>query len=316
MVAFSDMIRFDFGQKATILKMLIAKLEQSSDAKLKGPSRTASCQSDSSRNSMAAEIKKKKTEFYITLALALIALFACLLTTVGSSWVTFAWFQSSHVSQVNLNSLVVGQRGTVDTIEVFPYDSTVTAPTGVYTFSKTPETVRDLGKYSLLKKDGNAVLFKVTLSAYGRSASAINVSAYSSATSYLGKTDATGALITPLASSGNSLSSIVCFYAFSSIDESQSTSYAVTLANSLTPNHEKMTFVSNDEIVTTQAIATVAGPLSVFYFVLDYDSIQIEKIYSANIGNPAISAIGGSASSGDSTTYISYLADFNFILNV
>jgi hypothetical protein len=266
---------------------------------------------------MATEIKKKKAEFYITLALAVIALLACLMTTVGSSWMTFAWFSTNRVSQVTLNSLVVGQRGTIDTIEVFPYDSTVTTETGVYAFSKTAETVRDLGKYSLLKQNGNAVLFKVTLSDYGRSASTINVSAYSSATSYLGKTDSTGAVITPLATSGNSLSSVVCFYAFSAVDESQTNYYSVTLANSLTPNHKKMTFVSNDEIVTTQAIASLSGPVSTFYFVLDYDSEQIEKIYSANIGNPAISTISGAAnSSGDGTTYISYLADFNFLLNV
>jgi hypothetical protein len=204
----------------------------------------------------------------------------------------------------------------VSSVEVFPYDSTVTAQSGIATFSKTSEAIRDLGHYSLLKKEGNAILFKVTLTDYGRSASSLTVSAKSSATSFLGKIDSSGALLTPLSTSDNSLSSVVCFYAFSAIDESQSTYYSVSLANSLTPNHQKMTFVSNDEIIPQQTIATVAGPLSSFYFVLDYDSDQIERIYSANIGNPALSTIGGSASSGDTTTYISYLADFNFWLTV
>jgi len=262
---------------------------------------------------MAAEIKKKKEELYVTLTLAVIALFACLLTTVGGSWVTFAWFSANHASQVNLNSLVVGQRGTVSSIDVYPYDSTVSPQSGIYTFSKTPETVRDLGKYSLLQKQGNSVLFRVTLSGYGSSLSTLNISAHSSATAYLGEVTSTGAVVTPLATSGNSLSSVVCFYAFSSIDETQATYYSVTLANSLTPSHQKMTFVANDEIIPVQTMASVSGPLSYVYFILDYDSDQIEKIYSANIGNPALSAIGGdSSSSGDNSTYISYLADFYF----
>lgn len=262
---------------------------------------------------MAAEIKKKKEELFITIALTVIALFACLMTTVGGSWVTLAWFSTNRVSQVNLNSLVVGQRGTVSSIDVYPYDSTLTPQTGIYTFSKTPETVRDLGKYSLLQKEGNSVLFRVSLTEYGSSLATLNISAHSSATSYLGKTTDTGAAVTPLATSGNSLSSVVCFYAFSSVDDTQATYYSVTLANSLTPSHQKMTFVANDQIIAQQTMASVSGPLSYVYFVLDYDSDQIEKIYSANIGNPAISAIGGdSSSSGDNTTYISYLADFYF----
>jgi hypothetical protein len=265
---------------------------------------------------MAANLQRKKTEFYVTLGAAIIAFLACVFTSVGGSFVTFAWFSANRAASVGVNHLVANSNDTVSKVEVFPYDSSISQTTGVFTFSKT--TTNTLGHYSLLKQDENAVLFKVTLTDYGARATSLNLYAHSDATSWLGELDSSGSAKTLLASTGNSLSSIICFYAFSSItgDDASSTSYSVTLANSLTPEHKPMNFVTNNVLVNNRTLATTTSATSFVYFVLDYDVTLIEAIYSANIGNPAISNIGGSASSsssdGDGQTYVDYTADFNF----
>lgn len=252
---------------------------------------------------------------YVTLAIAIVAFFACVITSVGGGYVTFAWFNATKQSTLNLNSLIVSQRGTVASVEVFPfYDVTAnggTSTSGVDTFSKTAETTHNMGHYSLLKPAGNAVLFKATLTDYGASASNLSLSAHSNASSYLGAVNASGAVITPLQTSGNSLSSIVCFYAFSSANIVDSGNYfSVTLSTTLNPNSSKLNFVSNDSIVTQVPIASLAGPTNVVYFILDYDSSLIESIYSLNIGNSAINNVDNISSDGQS--YVSYTPDFYF----
>jgi hypothetical protein len=265
---------------------------------------------------MAANLKSKKTDFYITMGAAIIAFLACVFVSVGGSFVTFAWFTQNRAASVGVNNLVANSNDTVSKVEVFPYDSTATQTTGVFTFGKT--ATNTLGHYSLLKQTENAVLFKVTLTDYGAKAASLTLYAHSDATSWLGELDSTGAAKTLLASTGNSLSSIVCFYAFSSItgDDSTSTNYSVTLANSLTPEHKALNFVSNSKLVNGVTLGTTTSAVSTVYFVLDYDVALIESIYSANIGNPAISNIGGNATSsssgGDGQTYVDYTADFNF----
>jgi hypothetical protein len=280
---------------------------------------------------MAANLKRKKTDFYIALGAAVIAFFACVLAAVGGGYVTLAWFNGTRNATVNTASLIVGQRGTVSSVNIYAYHSLTsteltalggTAPSGVYTFEKTPISgTANLGKYSLLKPIENALLFEVTLSDYGKSTGNIDLSAHSDATAYHGAVNSDGTLALPLKSASqgtNSLSSIVCFYAFSGASGAGvsvgDTYQSVTLASTVNPSASKLTFVSSKAIVNNVAISTLPSSVNKVYFVLDYDISLIEDVYSANIGNDAVSNLDNVGSDGQS--YLIYLADFYFWISV
>jgi hypothetical protein len=264
---------------------------------------------------MGIELKHKKTEFYVSLGAAVLGTIACALVSIMGGYVTFAWFTANRTASGTASNLVVGKRDTVASVTVYPYQ-TITSPTdGVQTFSKTASTTNNLGNYSILKQTGNSILLEATLTSYAQSQSTFDVSAHSDATVYLGALDSTtGKLKQPLQLTGNSLSSIVDFYAFRAASIVDSGGYySVTLANTINPTGQKMSFVSSNAIVADQSICTITESVTKFYFILDYDIDQIEAIYSANIGNSDINDVSNMASDGQS--YLTYTTDFYFWIN-
>jgi hypothetical protein len=273
---------------------------------------------------MGLNLKHKKTEFYVSLGAVILGLAACIITSVMGGYVTFAWFSANRTVSATANNLVVAANNTIHAIKVYPfYDVTAaggTAVDGTLTFSKTASTSQDMGDYSILKQNGNGVLIEADLTAFAQSKNTIDITAHSNATTFLGQLDSSGTLIDPLKSTGNSLSSVVHFYAFASssitgLDDSAATYYSVALSSTINPNAAKMTFVSDNKIVTDQQIGTITGPnVQKVFFVLDYDIALIEQVYSANLGNDVANGGGGTMKS-DGQTYLSYLQDFYFWIN-
>jgi len=273
---------------------------------------------------MGLNLKHKKTEFYVSLGAAILGLTACVITSVMGGYVTFAWFSANRTAAASASNLVVAAKNTVSSTKVYPfYDVTTsggTAVDGTLTFSKTASTSQDMGDYSILKQEGNAILIEADLTTYAQNRNSIVISAHSNATNFLAELDSSGQLIRPLATSGNSLSSVVHFYAFSSaaiigLNDSAVAYYSVPLNNTINPGAAKMTFVSGGKIVNDQQIGSLAGPnVQKVFFVLDYDISLIEQVYSANLGNDIANGGGGTMKS-DNQSYLSYTEDFYFWLN-
>jgi hypothetical protein len=273
---------------------------------------------------MGLNLQHKKTEFYVSLGAAILGLTACVITSVMGGYVTFAWFSANRTVTASANNLVVAAKNTVSSTKVYPfYDVTAsggTAVDGTLTFSKTASTSQDMGDYSILKQEGNAILIEADLTTYAQGMNSIEISAHSNATTFLAEIDSSGALIRPLANSGNSLSSVVHFYAFSSasitgLNDNSAAYYSVALNSTINPGATKMTFVSGGKIVNDQSIGSIAGPsVQKVFFVLDYDISLIEQVYSANLGNDVANGGGGTMKS-DNQSYLSYTQDFYFWLN-
>jgi hypothetical protein len=265
---------------------------------------------------MAANLKRKKTEFYITLGFAVLGIIACAVCSVEGGVLTYAWFGPNRMTEVTASNMVTHSLDTVSSVALYPYHTLTaaegTATAGIDTFEKTSSTSA-FGKYSILKPDGNGVLIEATLTDYGKKATSLDITALTDATVYLAEVDSTTkTLKSPLALSGNSLSSIVCFYLFSSADIVDSGSYySVTLANTKNTTGTKMTFVSSTSTIVSQVpMGSITGPTDKIYILLDYDQTLIEQVYSANIGNDVINDVSHMSSDGQS--YLAYTSDFSF----
>jgi len=273
---------------------------------------------------MGVDLRHKKTEFYVSLGAAILGLFACAMASVMGGYVSFAWFTANRQVSGNVSNLIAAEDNTVESVKVYPFFNVTseggTPVAGVLTFDKTASSEQNMGDYSILKQEGNAVLIEVDLTASAQSKHTIDINAHSAGTTFLGALDGNGALITPLQPTGNSLSSVVHFYAFSSasiggLDDTGATHYSVTLSNTINQNADKMTFVSDDQIISDQAVGTLAGPgVSKVFFVLDYDISLVELVYSANLGNDVAAGMGVEVKE-DGLAYLSYTPDFYFWLN-
>jgi len=264
---------------------------------------------------MAKELKHKRFEFYLILGLTLFVIVGCAIASIDGGW-TFAWMMYDHQEMVTLNNMAVHSLDTVSSVKVYPYHTLTaaegTASSSVFTFEKTASATNSMGRYSILKPEGNGVLLEITLTDYAVGATSLDFEALTDASVYLGELDATTKqLKQPLALTGNSLSSIVCFYAFASTDIVDSgTYYSVTMANTKNTAGAKMTFVNNNALVKEVPMCSYTGGATTLWVVLDYDQTLIEAVYSANIGNSVINDISNMSSDGQS--YLDYVSDFSF----
>jgi hypothetical protein len=265
---------------------------------------------------MATALQRKKTEFYVTLVLAVLGVAALGIASFQGGALTYAWFGPNRQTKLSASNMISHSLDTVASVALYPYHTLTasegTTTEGVDTFEKTASD-NALGKYSILKPDGNGVLLEVTLTDYGKQATSLTITGLSDATVFLAELDpTTKTLKSPLGLTGNSLSSIVCFYLFATSDIVDSgTYYSVTLANTKNSTGAKMTFVSSTStIVSSVPMGDITGPTDKIYFVLDYDQTLIEQVYSANIGNSVINDVSNISSDGQS--YISFVSDFSF----
>lgn len=268
---------------------------------------------------------KRKIKLYSSVAFAVFMLIACIITCVDGGWVTYAWFANTHVGQVDVATLIADSKDTVSGIKIYPYQkiTDTTDPSygktdTIYTYSQTSVTSEEFGKYSLLEPDGNSLLIEIDLTEYAANAATLDLYATSSATSFLGELNSDGTLKQQLAKSGNSMSSIVCFYGFTSdkvvaTTVSATSYYKVALADTANSTGAKMNFITSNSLNKLVKMAAVSGQQSKLYLVLAYDVPLIESIYSANIGNDVINDV--TDISEDGQTYISYAVDFAFTVN-
>jgi hypothetical protein len=271
---------------------------------------------------MATVLHKKKRESLLTLALALFAAAGCCLTAAGGSWLTYAWFTVKRVQTVDASDMVSDSYDVVSNVKLYPYhvltSNEGTAQDTVLTFEHDPVTNsadQHMGYYSILKQKQNGILLEVDITEKAQLESSYILAAHSNADCFLGELDATtGKLKKALAAADNSLSSIIRFYAFSTITDN-STYYSVKLSDTVNNSGSELTFVSSDYKLNQNVdIATIPGHAAKVYFVIDYSPELIEYIYSANIGNSAISDITTINAEGQS--FISFLWDFYFYINV
>lgn len=263
---------------------------------------------------------KKKLKLYSSMILAVFMMIACAFVAVDGGYATFAWFTSKRTASVSYAQMVANSEDTVQGVKAYPYypitdsgDPNYSLTSSVYTFSLTSVSSGDFGKYSLLNPFGNALLLEIDLTEFALNAASIDFFAHSSASAFLGETNSDGTLKQELQPSGNSLSSIVCFYSFVPSNVTKGTSYySCALANTANMGSAKLTFVNDGALVNDVALSAFAGGNSVLYVVVDYDAALIEYLYSMNIGNEAINAIDSAGTSGDGQTYLSYTSDFFF----
>jgi hypothetical protein len=246
---------------------------------------------------------------------------AFLLLCVGSlATATYAWFYSNRTASINVTQMMVASRDIIDNVKVYPYHILTSEEgsftEGTETFEKTPMTSEeDFGKYSLLSQNKNGLLLEVTLTDFAKTYSSISLSGHSFASVYLGEIDAsTNKLKQALTTTDNSLSSIVCFYSFAASSISEETNYySVDLSTTLNSTGVKENFVSSENTLNSDVpLCSFSTIPDKFYLVLDYDPSLIEDIYSANIGNEAISDLGNMV---DGQSYITYTSDFCFVVS-
>ena len=244
------------------------------------------------------------------------ALFSMMMLVLSSlAWTTYAWFTRVATGSISVTDLVVRSYDTISQVAVYPYhvlDENDTQPAeGSYTFSKTPLANANLmGNYSILKQKENALLLELTLTDYAKSLSSLQLSAHTLATIYLGQlNEESHKLIQPLQLTGNSLTSIICFYSFTSLTD-YGTYSSVLPSATLNQNSDKMSFVSDKAIIEDLVICDIATQPNKIYIVLDYDIESIEDIYSANIGNETITQLDNPSEDGQ--TYLTYTSDFLF----
>jgi hypothetical protein len=258
---------------------------------------------------------KKKFKLSFAMTFSVLGVIACAFTIVDGSWVTFAWFSAQRTVSIDYASMIVASRDTVASVAVYPYhvlgSGEPASEDGVYTFEKTPTTTQNMGKYSLLRPTDNALLMEITLTSFASSADTVSVTAHTNASFFLGELDESNQLKQPLALTGNSLSSIVCFYAFAQSDVVDAGNYySIALSSTKDVTGTKANFVSGYHLQTNVSLCSFSGPLTKFYLILDYDISLIEYVYSANIGNDTINDVTNIDEDGQS--YLSFDQDFFF----
>lgn len=265
---------------------------------------------------MTKTLKKTKMEFGLTLFLAFLGLAACVACVTTGSLYTFAWFSTMTTGSVNFSKMVAYRNDVVSSVAVHPYDKTVTETAGIYTFKSETITTNILGDYSILNPKGNSVLLEITLSNYTQSLASVTLSAHSDASYYQGEVNSSGQLLHPLQASGNSLSSIVCYYAFNDSSVTKTASgYNVPLASTLNEGGAKERFIQNNALVKDVPLCAISNPPSVVYIVVDYDVELVESLYSANLGSEIVNGGGGTTRS-DGQNYLSYNNDFRFYVGI
>jgi hypothetical protein len=266
---------------------------------------------------MDRKTKLRKIQLYGTLSLSFLAIFVAIIAFAGGhTGSIFGWFTANR--QVSGSVGEIGAQGldTVSGTKVYPYYKLGTSyQEGVMTFSDTETTTKSLGKYSILTPKENGVLLEIDLTDYAQSVTALSLGAHSEASCYLGELDSANKLKQPLALKGNSLSSIICFYAFLPAAVSDNGTYfTINAADTINPASAKMNFVSNNALNAEFVINSITTKPAKIYLAIDYDATLIEDIYSANIGNDVINDITNVDESGQS--YLSYDNDFYFTVQV
>lgn len=245
----------------------------------------------------------------------LVAASIILVNVLTSTFATFAWFSSTTQVDNSTDDLIATHDTYIQSYEVFPYYSLPTGNvSGTYTFSTTATTTTNLGKFSLINS-GYQIMVKVELTDYAASLASFNLYSHTSASLFLGELDSTTNQVKQLlALSGNSLSSVVCFYAFTSDKVATitdtATYYSVNLSDTCNVGGEAKNFVSDNKLVASDPVIANYNTSKYIYFVIDYDKNLINSIYAANIGNPVISDTSNMDEYGNS--YISYNSDFYF----
>jgi len=247
----------------------------------------------------------------------LVAASMILVNVLTCTFATFAWFSSSTQVDNSADHLIASHDTYIQSYEVFPY---YTLPSGnvvgTYTFSTTATTTTDLGKFSLISS-GYQIMIKVELTDYAASLVSLNLYSHTSASLFLGELDPiTNQVKQLLVLNGNSLSSVVCFYAFTSDKVATITDvtsyYSVNLSDTCNVGGNAINFVSDNKLVTADPVIANYSNSRYIYFVIDYDKDLINAIYAANIGNPVISDTTNMDEYGNS--YISYNSDFYFYI--
>lgn len=234
---------------------------------------------------------------------------------VGLSLVTFAWFTAKQKVDNGTNNIVAIKDEIVEDVKFYSFDTTQQGTKTQYLFNTTPISERDLGKYSIINS-GYQLLVEIDF--VPNSSASVRIETI--AESYLGQVsyNEDGTVNYSLSERGNSLSSIVCFYAFSEEDvvlSDSGTFFTVNLSDSISG---KKGFVNDDYTGLlpgkSNEICNVSNADKLFV-VIDYDEASIETIYSANLGNDVTSGVGDNMVSDDEGhTYIEYVADFKLII--
>ncbi|MCQ2771679.1 MAG: hypothetical protein MJ238_00160 [Bacilli bacterium] len=255
----------------------------------------------------AAESVRMKTGKLVSLISLTMA------NVVGLSLVTLAWFTTRPITDGDAGNIAVIKDQVVKEVNFYPYSSKMSGTKTQYYFDKTPISSKTLGYYSIINS-GYQLLMEIVL----ESEMSISVTAETYSDSYLGivERDENDNPIYSLHATGNSLSSIVCFYGLNNTELTiNETFYSVDLT---TYSSRKTNFINadyTDLVDDKKARVCQFSNTDRVYVVIDYDEISIETIYSANLGNDITSGVGDDMTVVDGHSYITYSADFCFYIN-
>ena len=276
----------------------------------------------------------------------LFGLFTVALISVCATgmWSTFAWFAFQRTNSATLQHVAASSPDTIQVVNFYPcryhkeYKIGETENTAMrYEFSETAlptGQVRDLGPYGVVNQNHNALLIELVLTPLALNSSTLYFSAETLAEKYLGNVASEADY---LQANGNSLSSVIEFYAFlgDSITEGTTTdpkgAEETTLYYCLdTADSTKNSFVGDLDPATEtrNLIKEVALPIDgetvidgttvpealtgnkSLFIILDYDVMLIEEIYSANLTNPTLYDYESLYLGDDNNYYITYECDF------
>jgi hypothetical protein len=219
----------------------------------------------------------KRNFFVLRAAVALC--FSVVLLILFCLFFCYAWFSTNdEVSAVGL-SVDLKSSGITATITYYTCNGKNSGTTFVQSDSA------ELGTYDVM--DSTKSYRALIKFVFDNNISQVSLYAVSEAANYLGEYNSKGELISPLQTDGNSVSSIISFYA---LDYSCVTSNGSIVTLSNLGNYDTTQFVEfksggfsfNDKICIAQNIQLENSTL---YILLDYNEEAVLDIFGKNLGN-------------------------------
>lgn len=253
----------------------------------------------------------KKLKLVAVTSLAIFTLFSAMTAS-------FAWFTGMKAQKNDQSEVIVQDPTLIDHVVMRPfYTSQSPLPADTLAFDiDDGHITTQLGYFSPLT-GGYQTVLEVFLTDYAAGLSNLVLSGHTTAEHYLGELNPdTGRPYQLLAASGNSLTSVMNFTFFTEADWTGSdviTYKYFTVSKSALKSRE-VSFVTSsmtlNESIVIQDIDMDDVNIPVtnkhFFILLDYDEIQINEIFAANLGNPVCS--------GEAGAYLHYTPDFTFNL--
>lgn len=229
---------------------------------------------------------------------------------------SIAWFTTVRKQDSNGSDIVIQDPKLIESNALRPFYTGVSLSNTELAFNMK-QISSELGYYSPLDGKGYQRVLEIDLTDYASQVaesgdSNLTLSATTTADHYLAETDpSTGRLYDLVQEEHNPLSSVVNFTYFTKadmIDRDERSGWFIIDTEQLADRTQSFVNSSKtlDKTIRIQEdISLNDTDNGIFYILIDYDVMQINEIYAANLGNPVCSG---------QVEYVQYDYDFSFSL--